>query len=45
MDVYSFGVTLYECFIWGDEYKKAQFKFPKLISARVKVGKSVEKSK
>ena len=27
-DVYSFGVMLYECFVWGDAYPKDLFKYP-----------------
>ena len=27
-DVYSFGVTMYECFVWGDAYPKPIFKYP-----------------
>ena len=27
-DVFSFGVTLPECFVWGDASSKAQFKYP-----------------
>ena len=27
-DVYSFGVTMFECFKWGEAYPKALFKYP-----------------
>ena len=27
-DVYSFSVTMYECFKWGDAYPKDIFKYP-----------------
>ena len=42
-DVYSFGVMLYECFVWGDAYPKQQFKFPWQISAFVQAGKRLER--
>ena len=38
-DVFSFGVMLFECFLWGEAYPKAQFKFPWQISSFVQSGK------
>ena len=34
-DVFSFGVTVFECLSWGEVYQKDQFKFPWQISAFV----------
>ena len=42
-DVFSFGVTMFECFSWGEAYPRSQFKFPWQISSFVQAGKRVER--
>ena len=32
-DIFSFAITMFECFAWGDAYPKATFKFPQQISS------------
>ncbi|ELP88218.1 protein serine/threonine kinase, putative [Entamoeba invadens IP1] len=38
-DVYSFAITMYECFVWGEAYPKSTFKFPWEIPEFVTSGK------
>ena len=38
-DVYSFGVMLYECFVWGEAFPKTLFKFPWDVVGFVASGK------
>ena len=38
-DVFSFGVTMYECFTWGEVDLKAVFRFPWQVSAFVQSGR------
>ncbi|ELP87473.1 protein serine/threonine kinase, putative [Entamoeba invadens IP1] len=38
-DVYSFGITMYECFMWKEAYPKSIFKFPWMIAEQVINGK------
>ncbi|ELP89119.1 fibroblast growth factor receptor 1 precursor, putative, partial [Entamoeba invadens IP1] len=42
-DIYSFGITLYETFKWGEAYEKEKFKFPWKIAEFVISGKRLEK--
>ncbi|ELP84412.1 serine/threonine protein kinase HT1, putative [Entamoeba invadens IP1] len=42
-DIYSFGVTMYECIGWCQAYTKHQFRFPWKIAEFVINGKRVEK--
>ncbi|ELP92345.1 protein serine/threonine kinase, putative [Entamoeba invadens IP1] len=42
-DIYSFGVTMYECIGWCQAYSKHQFRFPWKIAEFVINGKRVEK--
>ncbi|ELP87163.1 protein serine/threonine kinase, putative [Entamoeba invadens IP1] len=42
-DVYSFGVTMYETFKWGEAYDKERFRFPWKIAEFVMSGKRLEK--
>ena len=42
-DVYSFGVTLFECFKWGEAYQKTLFKYPWDIVSFVNGGKRIVK--
>ena len=37
-DVFSFGVMVYECFVWGDAYPK-KFRFSRQVSSFVQAGK------
>ncbi|ELP95362.1 tyrosine kinase, putative, partial [Entamoeba invadens IP1] len=38
-DIYSFAITMYECFIWKEAYPKEDFKFPWKIAEFVNSGK------
>ncbi|ELP87958.1 protein serine/threonine kinase, putative [Entamoeba invadens IP1] len=42
-DVYSFGITMFECFKWGDSYPKSEFKFPWKIAEFVTNGNRLKK--
>ena len=42
-DVYSFGVTMYECFVWGDAYLKPIFKYPWDVVTFVSKGSILKK--
>ncbi|ELP93407.1 protein serine/threonine kinase, putative [Entamoeba invadens IP1] len=42
-DIYSFAMTMYECFSWSVAYPPEVFKFPWKIAEFVSAGKSLEK--
>ncbi|ELP84381.1 tyrosine kinase, putative, partial [Entamoeba invadens IP1] len=44
-DLYSFGVTMCQCFKWGDVYLNKHFKFPWQIAEFVSDGNRVEQPK
>ncbi|ELP94704.1 serine/threonine protein kinase HT1, putative [Entamoeba invadens IP1] len=44
-DVYSFAITIYECFGWCEAYSKDAFKFPWKIAEFVTARKRLEKRK
>ena len=37
-DIFSFGITMFECFKWGEAYQKNKFPFPWKISSFVQEG-------
>ncbi|ELP92416.1 serine/threonine protein kinase HT1, putative [Entamoeba invadens IP1] len=41
-DIYSFAITMYECFIWGESYPKTQFKYPWEVADFVSAGKRMK---
>ncbi|ELP94573.1 protein serine/threonine kinase, putative [Entamoeba invadens IP1] len=43
-DIYSFAITMYECFGWCNAYSEKQFKFPWKIAEFVTNGKRLEKT-
>ena len=42
-DIFSFAVTMFECFKWGDAYPTSAFKYPWQISSYVQRGKRLER--
>ncbi|ELP90212.1 protein kinase, putative, partial [Entamoeba invadens IP1] len=44
-DVYSFAVTMFECFKWGEIYPKKDFQFAWSIADFVSAGKRVQRDK
>ncbi|ELP92022.1 protein serine/threonine kinase, putative [Entamoeba invadens IP1] len=42
-DIYSFAMTMYECFAWRIAYSDVEFKFPWTIAEFVSLGKRLEK--
>ncbi|ELP89093.1 serine/threonine protein kinase HT1, putative [Entamoeba invadens IP1] len=45
VDIFSFGITLFEVFGWEDAYKNSKFKFPWKIAEFVVSGKRLKKPK
>ena len=41
-DIFSFAITMYECFSWSEAYPKKQFKFPWKIAEFVMNGNRPE---
>ena len=37
-DIFSFAITMYECYIWGPPYPQEEFKFPWLIAEYITKG-------
>ena len=42
-DVYSFGVTMFECFWWGDAFRKTSFKYTWHVFSFVQSERCVER--
>ncbi|ELP91498.1 protein kinase domain containing protein, partial [Entamoeba invadens IP1] len=42
-DIYSFGMTMFECFKWGEAYPVEQFEYPWIVADFVISGKRLEK--
>ncbi|ELP87586.1 serine/threonine protein kinase HT1, putative [Entamoeba invadens IP1] len=41
-DVYSFAISMYECFVWGNAYPKEKFNFPWKIAEFVNEGNRLQ---